>query len=104
MDELLQTNIFFFITSIAVIIFAIGFCVLLYFLIPLARDAREIAAKFRHAAEEIEADFEALRGSAEEEGAKTKALIDVALGFLGHFFHAPPRRRRKRISRGASTQ
>ena len=104
MDELLQTNVFFLITSLAVIIFTLGFVVLLYFLVPLVRDARDIVAKFRTATEEIEADFENLRGTAQEEGAKTKAIIDVALGFLGHFFYTPPRRRRKKISRGASAQ
>jgi hypothetical protein len=96
MDELLQTNVFFFITSVAVVVFTLGFLWLLYYLLPLARDARDIAAKFRTATEEIEEDFEALRGTAHEEGARTKALIDVALGFLGHFFYTPQRRRRKK--------
>lgn len=96
MDELLQTNVFFFITSVAVIVFTIGFVVLLYFLIPLVRDARDMMEKFRHAAEEIEEDFESLRETAQEEGAKTKAIADVVLGFVGRALQVPPRRRKKR--------
>jgi len=104
MDELLQTNIFFLITSLAVIVFTVGFCVLLYYLLPLVRDAQEIVSKLRTAAEELEGDFEKLRGNVEEEGARTKMLFDMALGFLGHFFVAPPRRRRKRLPKKASAQ
>jgi len=103
MDELLQTNVFFFITSLATIIISIGICLLLYFLIPLVRDARDLVAKFRNATEEVEGDFEKLRDVAEEEGAKTKALLDLGLGFLGHFFYTPPKPRRKRRVKAAST-
>jgi len=103
MDELLQTNVFFLITSFAIIIFTAGFCALLYYLIPLARDARDIAAKVLTAAEEMEADFENFRSAAREEGAKSKALVDLALGFIGHFFYTPARlRRRKRVAKRAS--
>ena len=104
MDELLQTNVFFFITSLATIIISVGICILLYFLIPLVRDVRDIVAKFRTAAEEVEGDFEKLRGAALEEGAKTKALLDVGLGFLGHFFYTPPKPRRKRSVKRASSR
>ncbi len=96
MDELLQTNVFFLITSFAVIIFTAGFCVLLYYLVPLLRDARDMMAKVRAAAQEVEEDFERLKDAAEEEGAKTKAIADVLLGFAGRALALPPPRRKKR--------
>jgi len=101
MNSFLQADIFFFISSLATVVISVGICALLYYLIPLVRDARDIVAKFHTASEEIEADFEKLRESAHEEGAKSKALIDVALGFLGHFFYTPPRKRKRRVRRAS---
>jgi uncharacterized protein YoxC len=57
MGEFVHADIFFFITSIAVVIVAAGFCVMLYFLIPLLRDAREVVAKIKAGAKEVEKDF-----------------------------------------------
>jgi uncharacterized protein YoxC len=95
MDELLQTNVFFLITSVAVVVLTIGFSVLLYYLIPLVRDARDVMAKIVLAAQEIEEDFEQLKEAAEEEGAKTKAIADVVLGFVSRaLMIRPPRKRR----------
>jgi hypothetical protein len=102
MDELLQTNIFFFITSFAVIIFTAGFVVLLYFLVPLVRDARDMMAKVRAAAAEVEADFEKLKDAAEEEGQKTKVIADVLLGFAGRALSLPPPRRKRRSKRASA--
>lgn len=104
MGDLVQADIFFFITSIAVVVFAAGFCVMLYFLIPLLRDARDMMAKVRAAAVEVEADFERLKDAAEEEGAKTKAIADVLLGFAGRALALPPPRRRKARAKRASSQ
>jgi predicted PurR-regulated permease PerM len=99
MNELLQTNVFFFITSIAVVIFTGGFILLLYFLVPLIRDARDLMAKVHTAAEEVEDDFEALRDAAQEEGAKSKVIIDAILGFVGRALSVrPPRKRRRKKS------
>jgi uncharacterized protein YoxC len=102
MNELLNTNIFFFITSIAVIVFAIGFVVLLYFLIPLVRDTHDLIAKLASAAKEVEDDYETLKENIEEEGAKTKAIADVVLGFIGRALQVVPPRRRKKKSKRAS--
>lgn len=101
MGDLMQADIFFFITSIAVVIFAAGFCVMLFFLIPLLRDARDMMAKIRAAAAEVEEDFERLKDAAEEEGAKTKAIADVLLGFAGRALALPPPRKKRRKSSSA---
>jgi hypothetical protein len=104
MNEILNTNIFFFITSVAVIVLTAGFGVLLYFLIPLVRDARDIMAKVATAAEEVEKDFEKLRDSVEEEGAKGKAIADVVLGFAGRALSVPPPRRRNKALKKPSSK
>ena len=76
---------------------------MLYFLVPLLRDARDMMAKIRTAAAEVEEDFERLKDAAEEEGAKTKAIADVLLGFAGRALALPPPRRKRKAKR-ASTQ
>jgi hypothetical protein len=57
MGDLVHADIFFFITSIAVVVFVAGFCVTLYFLIPLLRDARDVVARIKAAEKEVEKDF-----------------------------------------------
>ncbi len=45
MSEVVHADIFFFISSLAVICITIGVLVLLYYVIPIVRDARAIVAK-----------------------------------------------------------
>lgn len=97
MDDFLFTSAkaFFIISSIAALVVAAGFGVLLFYLIPLARDARDMVAKFSNAAADMEKDFEKLREVVEEEGAKGKVIIDMILGYVARAIHTPPVRRRK---------
>lgn len=82
MDELLKANIFFFITSLSVMLITGGMLVLLYHLIPIVRDVRDIVRRLRNAGEAVEKDFEALRVNLRQEGAKSKAIVDAGLGFI----------------------
>ncbi len=81
MSTLVQADIFFFITSVAVILLTLGVLVILYYIIGITRDLRDIVARVRKAGESIEQDFEALRANVREEGIKSKALVDIVLGF-----------------------
>ena len=60
---------------------------------------RDIVAKVRVAAEEIEDDFEKLKDAVEEEGAKSKAIADVALDFVGRALSVRPPTRRRKIAK-----
>ncbi len=93
MTEVVHADIFFFITSLAVMLVTAGMLVLLYYLIPVARDIRDIVAKIRRAGESVEKDFDALRVNVREEGAKSKALVDLALGFIARKLRQPAARR-----------
>lgn len=88
MDELLHANIFFFITSIAVIVVTVFLVVLLHHLIQIARDAREITNMVKEESTEIAEDLEELRDTIKKEGFR-----------LWHFFAFLVGRRRRRISR-----
>ncbi len=82
MDELLKANIFFFITSLAVLFVTGGVLILFYYLIPIVRDIRDIVRKIRNAGEAVEKDFETLRVNLKEEGSKGKAILDAGLAFV----------------------
>jgi len=103
MTETLQANIFFLITSFAVIIVTAGVVWLLYHVIPIAKDVRAIVAKLRRAGDDLESDFQAvrtdfhaLRSTVKEEGTKGKAMVDLVLGFLQK--KLTPRRTKKKTS------
>ncbi len=81
MSDLVHADIFFFITSVAVVLLTVGVLVVLYYVVGIVRDLRAIVAKVRKAGEEVEQDFEALRANLHSEGAKGKALVDLVLGF-----------------------
>jgi hypothetical protein len=84
MNTLVHADIFFFITTIAVVIGTIILCVISWYIIGIVRDARYVARRLRHATDELEADFEALRRTVTEEGSKAKHIINFFLGkFLG---------------------
>ena len=82
MNSLLQANIFFFITSVSVVLLTLGLLVIVYYLVGIVRDLRAIVAKVRKAGEGIEQDFEALRMNVREEGTKGKVIVDLVLGFV----------------------
>ncbi|HVZ76150.1 MAG TPA: hypothetical protein VG934_02670 [Candidatus Paceibacterota bacterium] len=93
MTEVVHADIFFFITSIAVILVTIGVLILLYYLIPAARDLRKVVARICKASGEVEKDFEDLRMTLRQEGTKGKMLIDIVLGWLERAARSPARRR-----------
>ena len=82
MNTLMQADIFFFITSVAVVVLSIGVAVLLYYAIHIMRDIRAMVAKVRKAGDEIEQDFESLRMHLHEEGTKGKAIVSLVLGYI----------------------
>lgn len=82
MSEVLITNIFFTITAIAVIIITAGVIAVLWFVVPIVRDLRDVVRKVRTAGEKVERDFESLRLNLKEEGNKSKAILDAGLGFI----------------------
>ena len=101
MTETLHANIFFLITSLSVIIVTVGVVWLLWHLIPIARDIQIIVRKLRQAGDDLERDFQAVRGdfhtlrsAVKEEGTKGKVLVDLALGFLQKKF--TPKRAKKK--------
>ena len=82
MTEILHADIFFFITSVAVIIISLLVSVLLYFAILIARDVSAVTAKIRQASDELEQDFESVRASIKNEGVRIKTFFEFLIGII----------------------
>lgn len=63
MTEVLQANIFFMITSVAVIIFSMLLCVLLYQVIKIVKSIRRIVARVESGSEILAEDLSDLRAN-----------------------------------------
>lgn len=91
MDSFLKSDIFFFITSVAVVIIAILLTVLIIYLIKVSRDIRYISQRAKTEADNIIEDVSQLRANIKEQGGKIKDLA----GFLGRFYKPKKTKTRK---------
>jgi len=103
MTETLQTNVFFFITSLAVIVVTMLFVVVLWYVIAILREVRKIATRVGNASEGLERDIAYVR-------AEVRSGVDRAATFLGGlstFFvgrEVQPKKRSRRKKEETDTQ
>lgn len=84
MNNILQADIFFFISSIATVIVTIILSIVGYYVIQIVRDAKYITTKLRNATDDLEEKFNEVREQISEEGRKAKYIVDFFLGrFMG---------------------
>ena len=82
MDTLVHADIFFFITSIAVILLTLLFIVLLAYGVKIVRTISKIAETIRQESENVVEDIAELRGKVKEEGVKVSAFWRFVTGFF----------------------
>ncbi len=82
MDTLIQADIFFFITAIAVVVLSIGAGIVIYYLVRILRRIDEISAKVQGETDEIVRDVKDFRETMRSEGIKVKTVLDMFLGFI----------------------
>lgn len=78
MNTLIQADIFFFVSTIALVVISIGLVVAVLYVIKILRDVSEVSTKVREESDEMIADFKALRTNLKTEGFR--------LGAIGRFF------------------
>ncbi len=66
MSEVLQANVFFVITSIAVVALTIFVCVALYYLIRILRNVRDVTDRLKRGTEQIAEDVMSMRSFVHE--------------------------------------
>lgn len=86
MSELVHADIFFFVTTIAVVILTIGLALFLYYAIRILRDVQAVTKKIRRAGDTLERDFGELRTNLRREGLRTKTAFELVLEFVARKF------------------
>jgi len=90
----MQADIFFFVTTVSVVLITAVVLWGGYYLVGILRDVRAICARVRKASETVEQDFESLRAQVKTEGMKLRGIVDVLIGFLTYRFGAPRKRKK----------
>lgn len=82
MQTLVHADIFFFISTICLVVLTLIVGAALVFAVAIMRDVRKISARMAKASEDIEKDIELLRSAVRAEGTKVKGIADLILGFI----------------------
>ncbi|MBP6945778.1 MAG: hypothetical protein KBC74_00370 [Candidatus Pacebacteria bacterium] len=93
MNTLIQADIFFFITAIAVVVCTAAFLVAAWYVIQILRDVREISTKAKNAAGKLEVDFETLRADLKHKGTKVGSIADMILAFIASWIPHPKKKK-----------
>lgn len=97
MEALVQADIFFFITAIAVVFGTGAFLVAMWYVIQILRDVREISTKAKNAADKLEVDFEALRTDLKHKGTKVGSIADMLLAFIASWIPRPKKKKAEKV-------
>lgn len=84
METLAKSDAFFFITSIAVILFTILALVILFYVIRFARIALQISKKVKEESDNISHDIAKIRARVNEEGFGIRTVYRLVSGFFGN--------------------
>jgi uncharacterized protein YoxC len=82
METLIHADIFFFVTTIAVVVVAMGLIWALVYIITILRDMRTLAGKLKNEGEEIIDDVHKLREETKKRGNKADEYVKKILGYF----------------------
>jgi uncharacterized protein YoxC len=82
MDTLIHADIFFFISTIALVIISIGIVISLVYVIRILRNVSEVSDKVKEESTEILSDVKELRGTIKKEGFKMKHAVKFMKGLF----------------------
>ena len=97
MNALVQADIFFFVTTAAIMVLTIVIVIALVFFIQILRDVRHVSKRAREESDRFLTDMEDLRRFLKKEGKRAIDLKGVLESIIGTFF---PKRKSPRRSRG----
>ncbi|HEY0908153.1 MAG TPA: hypothetical protein VGE35_02275 [Candidatus Paceibacterota bacterium] len=81
-ESLIHADIFFFISTIALVLISIGIAIALFYAIRILRDASEVSEKIRTESGEIVSDLKKLRANLRDEGIKWKHVVGLVRTFF----------------------
>lgn len=94
-DQVLQTNIFFYITSVAVVIVSALLIIALYYIINILQNIRDVTDRVRRGSEQFAEDVNELRDNIKEEGANLRHLVTFVGRRTGWFPDAGKKKSRR---------
>jgi hypothetical protein len=81
-ESLIHADIFFFISTIALVAISIGLCVVLYYVWGIAKNVRDISDKVAEESDEIIDDVRKFRLSLRDEGVKWRHVLSLVRAFF----------------------
>lgn len=94
MDTLIHADIFFFVTTIAVIVVGAAFTILIVYLIGVLRNVNKISREFQEEAVLLRQDLSDLRAEVRRRGVQAAGMAD----WMGRFFGMAKKTRSKKKS------
>lgn len=94
-ESLIHADIFFFISTIALVLISIGIVVALVYVIRILRNVGEVTDKIKVESGEIVSDLKKLRANLRDEGIKWKHVAELARLFF--------MRKAKKVKKAADT-
>lgn len=82
MDSLLTSDIFFFITSLSVVLITVVVVIIGLRILPILRDIRKVVSVFKEEGEQIIKDVQTVRATVKERSAATKNAISIISSFF----------------------
>lgn len=82
METLIHADIFFFVSTISLVVITIGFAWALVYLIRILRNVRDISDKAKIESDEIVSDIRSFRKAVKEEGLKWKSISALIRSFF----------------------
>lgn len=101
MENVVKADIFFFVTSIAVVVFTIGVVIAMYYVVRILKEMKRVSKKISEEGDKIIGDVEYFREAVKNEGTKIK---NVANFFLGWFIRRQKREKAKRVNKDNSNE
>jgi len=82
MVELIHADIFFFITTISIVVVSVGLLIVLFFVIRILNNISSVSKRFREEGEEIITDLHLLRTDLKKGGSQFKHFFRFLKSFL----------------------
>lgn len=79
MESIIKADIFFFITSMAIVIFTIGMIIAMVYIIRILNDMKRISKTILKESDKFAGDMDSLRETIKSEGAKAKTIANFFL-------------------------
>lgn len=99
-ESLIHADIFFFVSTIALVVICIGIAVALFYVIKILRNVREVTDRVKAESAEIVADVKRFRAALKEEGIKWRHVVSL----VRSFFSRDAERRAKRAKQSDVTK